>query len=163
MPFTNLENRHFTAAEKTTINGLLTQLEAALVNKTANLTPEERKKYGSINEQNKLIVNKVKDFRDNQPALSSTDVDWTEFQADFDDRSFKQAFLSRLATLSDGVTNSKILQDYDNYQAALTDYDYAKYKANANAQGYSQKVTEIAQFFTGGASSNNSENPPVTP
>lgn len=159
MPFTNLENRHFTPAEKTTINGLMAQLETAFANKTANLTPEERKKYGSVNEQNKLIINKVKDFRDNQPALSSADVDWTEFVADFDDRSFKQALLIRLATLIDGVTNSKILQDYDNYQAALTDYEYAKYKANANAQGYSQKVAEIAQFFTGGTT----ENPPVTP
>ena len=163
MPFTNLENRHFTAAEKTTINGLFTQLETAFANKTSNLTPEERKKYGSINEQNKLIVNKVKDFRDNQPALSSVDVDWNEFAADFDDRAFKQAILIRMATLTEGINNSKILQDYDNYQAALTDYEYAKYKANANAQGYGQKVSEIAQFFTGGASSSSStETPPAT-
>lgn len=161
MPFTNLENRHFTAAEKTTINGLITQLETAFANKTANLTPEERKKYGSINEQNKLVVNKVKDFRDNQPALSSADVDWVEFAADFDDRAYKQSILIRLATLTDGLTNSKILQDYDNFQAALTDYEYAKYKASANAQGYSQKVTEIAQFFSGGTPTNTP--PPVTP
>ena len=97
----------------------------------------------------------MKDFRDNQPALSSPDVDWTEFVADFDDRTFKQAFLTRIATLKDGIENSKILQDFDNYQAALTDYDYAKYKASANAQGYSQKVAEIGQFFaatgTGGS------------
>ncbi len=161
MPFTNLENRHFTAAEKTTINGLITQLETAFTNKTANLTPEERKKYGSINEQNKLVVNKVKDFRDNQPALSSADVDWVEFAADFDDRAYKQSILIRLATLTDGLTNSKILQDYDNFQAALTDYEYAKYKASANAQGYSQKVAEIAQFFSGGTPTNTP--PPVTP
>ncbi len=160
MPFTNLENRHFTAAEKTTINGLMSQLETAFANKTANLTPEERKKYGSINEQNKLVVNKVKDFRDNQPALSSADVDWVEFVADFDDRAYKQAILTRLAALTDGLANSKILQDYDNFQAALTDYEYTKYKASANAQGYSQKVAEIAQFFSGGSSSNT---PPVTP
>lgn len=154
MPFTNLENRHFTAAEKTTINSLMAQLETAFATKTANLTPEERKKYGSINEQNKLVVNKVKDFRDNQPALSSADVDWVEFAADFDDRAYKQAILTRFAALTDGLTNSKILQDFDNYQAALTDYEYAKYKAGANAQGYSQKVAEIAQFFTGGTPSN---------
>jgi hypothetical protein len=49
MLFNNLESRHFTAADKTTINGLLAQLETAFANKTANLTPEERKKYGSIN------------------------------------------------------------------------------------------------------------------
>jgi hypothetical protein len=154
MPFTNLENRHFTAAERTTISSLLAQLETACANKIANLTPEERQKYGSVNEQNKLVINKVKDFRDNQPTLSSTDVDWVEFAADFDDRAYKQAVLTRLATLTDGLTNSKILQDYDNYQAALTDYEFAKYKASANTQGYSQKVAEIGQFFSGGSSSN---------
>jgi hypothetical protein len=163
MPFTNLENRHFTAAEKTTINGLMNQIETAFANKIANLTPEERKKYGSINEQNKLIVNKVKDFRDNQPTLSSADVDWVEFAADFDDRAFKQALIIRFTTLVDGLDNSKILQDYDNYQAALTDYEYAKYKASANAQGYSQKVAEIAQFFTGGANTNTADPASVTP
>ncbi len=160
MPFNDLENRHFSEAERTTINGLLAQIEAAFANKTANLTPEERRKYGSVNEQNKLIINKVKDFNDNQPALSSADVDWVEFNADFTDRSFKQGVLTRLSALSDGISNSKILQDYDNYQAALTDYDYSKYKANANAQGFSQKVAEIAQFFTGGA---NASTPPSTP
>lgn len=159
MPFNNLENRHFTEAERTTINGLLTQLEAAFADKTANLTPEERRKYGSVNEQNKLIINKVKDFRDNQPALSSADVDWVEFAADFVDRSYKQAVLTRLATLTDGLTHSKILQDYDNYQAALTDYDYSKYKASANAQGFSQKVAEIAQFFSGGANNSADTSP----
>lgn len=159
MPFNNLENRHFTDAERTTINGLLTQLEAAFADKTANLTPEERRKYGSVNEQNKLIINKVKDFRDNQPALSSADVDWVEFAADYADRNYKQAVIARLATLADGLTNSKILQDYDNYQAALTDYDYSKYKASANAQGFGQKVAEIAQFFTGGTNSTADDSP----
>lgn len=157
MPFNNLENRHFTTTEKTNINSLLSQIEAAFAFKTVNLTPDERKKYGSINEQNKLIVNKVKDFRDNQPELSSNDVDWTEFTADYDDRNFKQAILTRLASLADGISNSKILQDYDNFQAALTDYEYTKYKASANAQGYSQKVEEIAQFFTGGSNVTKSE------
>jgi hypothetical protein len=109
-----------------------------------------------------LIVNKVKDFRDSQPPLSSPDVDWTKFLVDFDDRTFKQAVLTQIATLIDGIENSKILQDYDNYQAALTDYDYAKYKASANAQGFSQKVAEIAPFFTGGDSSPAPETPPAS-
>lgn len=159
MPFNNLENRHFTTAEKTALSTLLTQVEGALVNKTANLTPEERQKYGSVNEQNKLIINKVKDFRDNQPALSSPEVDWVEFLADFEDRNFKQNIITRLQTVIDGISNSKILQDFDNYQASLTDYDYAKYKSNANAQGFSQKVAEIGQFFsaTNSSSSTKSE------
>ena len=149
MPFTNFDNRHFSAAEKTTVNNAVNTLETALSPKLANLTAEERQQYGSVNEQNKLIINKVKDFKDAQTALSSPDVDWVEFANDYDTRAFLQATIQRLQSLNDGLTNAKILHDWDNYQAALTDYDYAKYKASTNAVGYQTKVTELGQFFAG--------------
>ena len=147
MPFTNFDSRHFSATEKTTVNNAVTTLETALMPKLANLSPEERQQYGSVNEQNKLIINKVKDFRDAQPTLSSPDIDWTEFANDFDTRAFLQASIQRLQSLIDGLGNAKILHDWDNYQAALTDYDFAKYKASTSAVGYQTKVTELAQFF----------------
>ena len=151
MPFENLNNIHYAAAEKTAVGTSLTALETALKVKFKNLSAEERQKYGSVNEQNKLIVNKVKDYRASQPSLSSPDVDWVEFQSDFDSRDFLQATIGRLQTLIDGLTNNKILHDYDNYQAALTDYDFSKYKASTKAAGYEGKVNAIAQFFTGGS------------
>jgi hypothetical protein len=151
MPFENLNNNHYVAAEKTAVGTSLTALETALNAKIKNLSAEERQKYGSVNEQNKLIVNKVKDYRASQPGLSSPDVDWVEFQNDFDSRDFLQSTIARLQTLIDGLTNNKILHDYDNYQAALTDYDFSKYKANTKAAGYEGKVTAISQFFTGGS------------
>lgn len=151
MPFENLNNIHYAAAEKTAVGASLTALETALNAKIKNLSAEERQKYGSVNEQNKLIVNKVKDYRASQPGLSSPDVDWVEFQSDFDSRDFLQSTIGRLQTLIDGLTNNKILHDYDNYQAALTDYDFSKYKASTKAAGYEGKVTAIAQFFTGGS------------
>ena len=84
--------------------------------------------------------------------MSSPDVDWIEFQSDFDSRELLQSTIGRLQTLIDGLTNNKILHDFDNYQAALTDYDYSKYKASTKSPGYEGKVTAIAQFFTGGSS-----------
>jgi hypothetical protein len=161
MPFTNFDSRHFTAAEKTAVNTALTSLETALQPKTANLSAEERQQYGSVNEQNKLIINKVKDFRDSQPALSSPDVDWTEFANDHDTRAYLQATIQRLQSLIDGMNNAKILHDWDNYQAALTDYDFAKYKISTNATGYQTKVNELAQFFAGRptGSTDNTSNP----
>ncbi|MGH2666822.1 hypothetical protein [Flavobacterium sp.] len=152
MPFTNFDNRHFTDAEKTALNTTLNALETALAPKVANLSPEERQQYGSVNEQNKLIINKVKDFRDSQPSLSSPDVDWTEFQNDFNTRAFLQTSIQRLQSLIDGLGNAKILHDWDNYQASLTDYDFAKYKFSTQAQGFETKVKEVGQFFTGGNS-----------
>lgn len=151
MPFTNFDNRHFSSTEKTAVNSAITALENALLTKSANLTPQERQQFGSVNEQNKLIINKVKDFRDSQSALSSPDVDWSEFLNDFDTRAFIQTTLQRLQSVIEGLNNAKILHDWDNYQAALTDYDYAKYKASTQALGYATKVSELAQFFTGGS------------
>ena len=147
MPFDNLNNVHFLPAEKTAAWDAITALETALAAKFRNLSAEERKRYGSINEQNKLIVNKVLDYRNNQPALSSADVDWVEFQNDFDSRAFIQATISRLQNIIDGLNNNKILHDYDNYQAALTDYSYSQYKASTKAAGFETKVADIAQFF----------------
>lgn len=147
MPFTNFDSRHFSTAEKTAINTAIATLETALGNKTANLSPEERQQYGSVNEQNKLIINKVKDYHDSQPAMSSPDVDWAEFTNDFDTRSYLQTLLHRLDSLSTGLGSAKILHDWDNYQAALTDYDYAKYKFGTSATGYEEKVSQIGQFF----------------
>jgi hypothetical protein len=147
MPFENLNSVHYTDLEKTVAANTLTALETELGHKFRNLTADERKKYGSINEQNKLIVNKALDYRNNQPNLSSADVDWDEFQRDFDSRSFIQDTIARLQNIIDGLTNNKILHDFDNYQAALTDYGYSQYKAGTSAPGYENKVAEMAQFF----------------
>lgn len=155
MPFDNLSNKHFSAAEKTAITNALAALEAAFAGKLATLSPEERSKYGSINEQNKLIATKVKDYRASQPALSTPDVDWTEYLADFDSRETLQAAILRLESLLVGIKSAKIAHDYDNFQAALIDYDYSKYKLNSGVLGYETKVNEIAQFFTGGANTSN--------
>jgi len=149
MPFSNFESRHFSAEEKTAVLAALETLENALTPKLANVSAEERQQYGSVNEQNKLIINKVKDYYESQPAMSSSDVDWEEFASDYDSRVFLEANIHRLNSLLEGMNGAKILHDWDNYQAALTDYDYAKYKAGTNSVGYQTKVNEIAQFFTG--------------
>ena len=147
MPFENLSTVHYTTVQKTAALEAITALEAALAANFKNLTAEERRKYGSINEQNKLIVNKALAYRTNQPTLSSADVDWEEFQNDFDSRTFIEATITRLQAVLEGLNNNKILHDFDNYQAALTDYGYSQYKAGTKAAGFETKVTEMAQFF----------------
>jgi hypothetical protein len=162
MPFENLNNNHYTAAEKTAVQAALSSLETTLAPKYKNLSAEERKKYGSVNEQNKLIVNKVLDYRNNTPNLSSPDVDWVEFQADYDSRDFIQKTMLRLQNMLDSLDNNKILHDFDNYQASLTDYGYSQYKAGTKSAGYESKIAEIAQFFSRtGTSATPPELPPT--
>ncbi|MFA6278442.1 MAG: hypothetical protein WC622_16970 [Pedobacter sp.] len=160
MPFLNFDSRHFSVNEKNAVTAALTALETALAAKVANLSPEERKQFGSVNEQNKLVINKVKEYRDIQPALGCPDVDWVEFMNDFDTRAFLQGSIQRLQNLIDGMTNAKILHDWDNYQSALIDYDYAKFKFNANVPNYQNKVEELSQFFAGRPPGSKQNTPP---
>ena len=160
MAITNLNNTHLTAAQLTDAQDALTQLETALQVINVNLSAEDRQKYGSINEQNKLFVNKVYDFNESQPTLSSPDVDWEEFNRDFTSRTNLEAIIARLDSLSTKLKNAKILHDYDNYQAALTDYAYTNYKAGTSSPGFETKMNETKQFF-GKTTSKSSETPPT--
>jgi hypothetical protein len=126
---------------------LLTQLEQALVGKVIDLSAEDRQKYGSINEQNKLLVNKVADYRDSQPQHSAPEVDWAEFVADYDSRRFWEQASMRLASVVQQIDSTKILHDFDNYRDALADYDYTKYRAARNIPGAAEKETALKQFF----------------
>jgi hypothetical protein len=147
MAIKNLNNNHFDTEEKQSVNSMLQSLESILSAKIKVLTPEDRKRYGSVSEQNKLIVNKVYDYYTNQPSMCAPDIDWQEFVADYDSRTFLEATILKLQTLADGLFTNKILHDYDNYQASLTDYGFAKYKAGANAPGFEKKASELSQFF----------------
>ena len=160
MAITNLNNTQLTAAQLTEAQDALTQLETALQVINVNLSAEDRQKYGSINEQNKLFVNKVYDFNESQPTLSSPDVDWEEFNRDFTSRTNLEAIIARLDSLSTKLKNAKILHDYDNYQAALTDYAYTNYKAGTASPGFETKMNETKQFF-GKTTSKSSETPPT--
>ena len=161
MPLTNLNSAHLTEAQVTAAQNALTELENALAIITVQLTPEDRQKYGSINEQNKLLVNKVKDFRQSNPNLSVSDVDWEEFDKDFASRNVFESLINRLNALVIKLQGAKILHDYDNYQAALDDYAYTTYRAATGADGYENKYNELKQFF--GRTTKNFNPPPPNP
>ena len=66
---------------------------------------------------------------------------------------------SKKYSLSTKLKNAKILHDYDNYQAALTDYAYTNYKAGTASPGFETKLNETKQFF--GKTSKTTETPPT--
>lgn len=148
MPFTNLNNKHLTEVEQAAISEAINSLRALLQPIAVNLTPEERQRYGSINELNKGIVNKAKSFNDTQPALSSPDVDWTEFTNDYNMRSFIENTLQSLYGVVKDLESSKILFDFDNYNAANADYAYTMYKLKSGEVGYQTKYDEMKQFYS---------------
>jgi hypothetical protein len=147
MPFYDLVQQHFQTTEVQAIDASLDALEKALTEKKRNLSPEERKRYGSINEANKLFVNKVYDYCKAQPDFCSPDVDWPEFEADYQDRNIIETRITRLRSLLEIMENIKILHDYDNFQNALVDYAYTQYKKDTTAGGFVTKYNALRQFF----------------
>jgi hypothetical protein len=133
--------------DRTKIIDSISQLEAQVSGKLVDLTDEERVRYGSINEQNKLLVNRVFNFYKNSPALASSDVDWAEFTSDYESREFLEACIDRLSQVLRKMQSTKIMHDHDNYQDALDDYGYARYKHGAGNPDYGEKVAELRQFF----------------
>jgi hypothetical protein len=144
----NIIESQLSEADRTKIIGLIADIEATLAGKTGTLDAEERKRYGSVNEQNKLVVNKAREYRQTQPAMSAPDVDWDEFENDYQARVFLENCINRLGAIVHDLESTKIKHDYDNFQDALNDYGYSRYRHGAGDSGYSAKVGEYKQFFT---------------
>jgi hypothetical protein len=148
MPITNLNADHFEVEDRDLINEAWLTIMSVLNTKTRNLTPEERKKYGSIKEENKLVVQKILDYDQNQPHLNSPDVNYKELRADWEDRMFLSGFLSRMEEASNICNNVHITHDYDAFQNARVDYKHCKYKMEtAPGAGFESKYKDLLQFF----------------
>ena len=150
MPLENFGNRHFTPDQIQQIDAALGVIENIFSQVSINLSDEERQRFGSVNEQNKLIVNKIYDYYKTQPHLASPDVNWEEFMRDFASREFAYTRLQRLNSIVRMLSDFKIAHDFDNYQAALRDHAYTKYKAETNAVGFTEKEKDVKQLFPNG-------------
>lgn len=148
MAISNLNNFHLNDEQIRAINEALTALETALKPLNINLTADDRHKYGRVNEQNKLFINKINDFATSEEALRSPDVDWEEFFKDYKSREVLEKMLNRLNSAVQRVQNAKILHDFDNYQDALEDYAYTSFRAKSKVVGFENKHSEVKQFFT---------------
>lgn len=153
----NVIQTQLTPDLKTQIDTKIAELEALFQGKLVALDADQRKFYGLINEQNKLFVNKVRDYKANQPQLSADDVNWDEFENDYQARVFLETRKEKLASLVYQMESTKILHDYDNYNDALDDYAYSQYKKGREVIGFAEKVAELKQFFPRTPKSNSSE------
>ena len=147
MAISNLNNTHLSVAQVNTAKDALTALETALAVVNINLSAEDRQRYGSINEQNKLLVNKVMDYHNNQSSLQTPHIDWAEFSNDYTSRANLEGMIARLESLITRLKNAKTLHDYDNYQAALADYAHTTFMAGTGTVGYETKMNDLKQFF----------------
>lgn len=147
MPLKNLANTFFTPEEQQELDSLANRMIEIIEPKIIQLSRKERQRYGSINEQNKLIVNKVLDFQQATPDLSSREVDWDNYRRHHEERSFLGKIISKIKSIFLDLSSTKMMHDYDNLQAARTDYSYTKYLAKQGVPGAIAKLEDLKQLF----------------
>lgn len=112
-----------------------------------DLSAEDRVSYGSINETNKLLVNKGQIIMEQNPELIPQFVDFEEFGRDFIAREQIEKVLLRLEVIKQKLTNTKILLDHDNYHDVLAFYRSVRYLAKEQVQGAIPIYDELKQYF----------------
>ncbi len=139
-----------TDAELATLRTSFNAIKTLLAPKFINLEPKDRQKYGSVNEKSKLVINKVKDYRDNMPALSNADINWVNFQKNYTTRRNFMMVIDMINETNELCNDPRTLVDYVLFGQARQDYKWTKYKAEddgGGSSGYEAKYNELKQFF----------------
>lgn len=150
MALENLIQLTFSDEELQKIDTSLQEIEKVLQGKMVNLTPEERRQYGSIAEQNKLFVNKSKELMEQYPQWIPSFLDKAEFDRDYKTRTQIESRLQRLKTISEQLSDTKVLLDHDNYFNALSFYRNVKFLSKENIAGIKSVFEALSQFFKTG-------------
>lgn len=146
--------------EQNVITDLLTEEEKKIIQKALNdiigivdsklpdLKGSDRRYYGSINEQNKLLVNKAREVVKLNPQLAPAEVDWVEFEKDYLARHFYEDVLLLLTNITSRVESAKMMHDYDNYNDSLVLYNYIDFKRRSATPGAESSYNALREFFS---------------
>lgn len=162
MALDNLISVEFTNEQLAKINQAIALLNEVLAGKSVNLTPEERKQYGSIADRNKVLVDKVKFYMAAAPETVPRTINKVEFEQDYIARAQIENPLKALQLVTEKMSDTKVLLDFDNFQATLAYYRYVKYLADQNEPGTTTIYQDLRQHYSAGttAASDTSETTP---
>ena len=149
----------FTDAEIEKINQGIALLNEVLEGKAVNLSPEERRQYGSIADRNKLLVDKAKFYMEKAPHTLPRTIDKAEFDRDYVARAQLEAPLRELMIVAEKLRDTKTLLDFDNLQSSLTYYRYVKYLASENEPGMTSIYEDMKLHYGRGGSPSQPEEP----
>jgi len=148
MALENLISIEFTQEELTNLDAHLDGINQILNGKTVNLTPEQRRQYGSIGNQNKLIVDKAKNYMEQYPDWIPSFLDKTEFDRDYAARQQMEQRTQRLQNLTQQLLDTKTLLDHDNYTNSLSFYRMMRYLAGENEAGAKTVYEDMKVLFS---------------
>ena len=144
----NPDANNYTSIEEQSILQAIADLTAAINARTTALSIDDRMRYGSVNEKNKLVVNKALDILQQGNPLFANIVNTPQFEATHHARQFLELCVSRLQTAIRILSDKKILNDYANYQDTLAIYDYSQLLAKRGIPDAATAVEEMRQFFS---------------
>ena len=150
MALDNLISVSFTDEELTKISTAIEQINTILKGKAINLTPEDRRQYGSIADRNKLLVDKAKFYMEKAPHTVPKTIDKAEFDHDYAARGQVETPLRELTMVAETLRDTKTLLDYDNLQVAQAYYRYVKFLADQNEPGTTTIYQDLKQHYHGG-------------
>lgn len=139
--------RRFDANDKAQIDGVLQQFNSLIERRTEAMTPNDRRRYGSVKEKNKLFIKKVKELMSVYPHLMTPGLDWANFDAEYDEREYVSQLILRVEGMLYELQTIKIALDNNNYGISLLDYAYTDILNERGEPGITQKISELAQFF----------------
>jgi len=137
-----------TEEEKATITKAFKDVKAIVDAKLPDLNPEKRRYFGSINEQNKLFVNKAREVKIINPQLAPLEVDWVEYEKDYSARMFYEGILLMGYDVIKRMESAKMMHDYDNYNDSLVFYRYLDFKRRSDTPGAEASYNALREFFT---------------
>lgn len=161
MAFENLISIQFTEAELAQLDAAMASIAQVLRDKTINLTPEQRQQYGRIAEQNKLFVNKAKEYMEQNTQHVPAFIDKAEFDQDFQARTQIESRITQLQGLVEQLSDTKTLLDHDNYHNAITFYRNIKFLSQENVPGTTTLYEGMKQFFVPDVTPTPSPTPPT--
>ncbi len=147
MALENLISISFSEAELAQLDQAITSIENVLQGKTINLDSEQRQQYGSIAEQNKLFVNKAKTYMEQYPQFVPPFLDKAEYDKDYIARQQLESRMQRLSSVTEQLSDTKTLLDFDNYHNSLTFYRNMKFLSRENMPGTNVIYDDMKQFF----------------
>lgn len=147
MPLNDLMAVHMTPEQYQQITVALNTVIDTLRPLSINLTDDERRSYGAINQQNKLLVQKVRELVAAQPTYTNARINWNEFQADYADRDMREQLLDLTSTVVRLLGDAKIVYDRDLWTAALRQYRYVRSLADEQEPGATEVYNMLKQFF----------------
>ncbi|SDR03533.1 hypothetical protein SAMN05421664_3219 [Chryseobacterium soldanellicola] len=148
MALDNLISLTFSESDLSILDQALSSIENVLSGKTINLTPDQRQQYGRIAEQNKLFVDKSKNYMEQYPQYVPSFIDKTEFDRDYSARQQIESRMQRLSSVNEQLADTKVLLDHDNYHNAITFYRNVKFLAGENVPGTNVIHEDLRQFFS---------------